>query len=235
MNHNGHHFEHPKDRDRPQARTTVIYTNWRRSSQLQKITEDCSRQSANPEILVVDNASDSRHRYEGIAHRIVRYTNERKCWQRWMEICYTNTQYILIMDDDLTFVDQDVISDCEQYMDENPAVQALGINGVCLLPGRSYWRSMHHPAGITDTKTDIIKGRFFFLRPDHITLMPRALDDFNDTCDDICVSAMLENKVIPAMLMSRITNLKEGLEALHASQDQRRKRDAAAAHYFSHA
>jgi hypothetical protein len=46
---------------------------------------------------------------------------------------------------------------------------------------------------------------------------------------------MLENKVIPAMLMSRITNLKEGLEALHASQDQRRKRDAAAAHYFSHA
>ncbi len=74
------------------ARTTIIYTNWRRAKQLQRITEDAMRQSANPQVWVVDNASDHRaHRYEGIAHRITRLRNADKCYARWMEAQYTTT------------------------------------------------------------------------------------------------------------------------------------------------
>ena len=214
------------------ARTTIIYTNWRRAKQLQRITEDAMRQSANPQVWVVDNASDHRaHRYDGIAHRITRLRNADKCYARWMEAQYTTTPYICIMDDDLTFEDDQVIHSCEVYMDEHPDVQAIGYNGVKLMPGKSYWQSLHSPANQHPFTCDIIKGRFMFLRACELYSIP-IRDEYNDTCDDICISAMLIRKVLPTMLAGRITNLIEGMEALHASQDQRNKRNRAAAHYF---
>lgn len=214
------------------ARTTIIYTNWRRAKQLERITADAMRQSAKPQVWVIDNASDHRaHRYEGIAHRITRLRNADKCYARWMEAQYTTTPYICIMDDDLTFVDDLVIESCETYMDDTPNVQAIGYNGVRLLPGKTYWQSMHTPPTDTTHRCDIIKGRFMFVRAAELYSIP-IRDEYNDTCDDICISAMLMTKEVPAFLKGRITNLIEGREALHASQDQRMKRDRAAAHYF---
>jgi glycosyltransferase involved in cell wall biosynthesis len=215
-----------------QARTTIIYTNWRRARQLERITHDAMQQSTHPQVWVVDNASDdTRHRYEGIAHRITRLRNQDKCYARWAEAAYTVTEFICIMDDDLTFDDAKVIEDCEQYMDDYPHMQAIGHNGVRLTPGKSYWQARHMPSAHEDQPCDIIKGRFMFVRARELYAIPTR-DELNDTCDDICISAMLTHKRVPAFLRDRIINLIEGMEALHASQDQRRKRDRAAAHYF---
>lgn len=226
-------YQHPAELSpTATARTTIIYTNWRRARQLERITADAMRQSAHPQVWVVDNASDHRaHRYEGIAHRITRLRNQDKCYARWMEVKYTTTPYVCIMDDDLTFTDDDVILSCERYMDDHPNLQCIGYNGVKLMPGKSYWQSLHSPANQHPFACDIVKGRYMFLRAGDLYTIP-IRDEYNDTCDDICISAMLERKELPTMLAGRIANLIEGMEALHASQDQRIKRNAAAAHYF---
>lgn len=126
--------------------TTIIYTNWRRASQLQFIVERCLEQTAHPQIHVVDNASGTRHAYQGKAHKMIYADNALKCWARWHEAMECDTEFVCIMDDDLVFTRDTVIAECEAYMTERPHVECIGAYGVHLGQGRTYWESRHTKA-----------------------------------------------------------------------------------------
>ena len=213
--------------------STIIYTNWRRAAQLQTVIEAALLQSTGPQVWVVDNAAGTRHEYKGKAHRMMYDDNSFKCWRRWQAAREVDTQFVCIMDDDLTFVRADVIERCELYMREHAQVDVIGAFGVTMAPRRTYWQSQHHRAFKEDRQVSIIKGRFMFMRTASVPDPER--DGYQDTCDDICISAHTGMKVLPAFMRGALTNLVEGAEALHASPIQQEKRNRAAAYYAKHA
>lgn len=212
--------------------TDAIFTNWRRSKQLEKIARDATRQTAHPRVCVVDNSTEPEHRYVGVAHTRFVSDNSQKCWMRWVFAMSCSREFICVMDDDLTFADGCVLADCEAWMRDHPSVDAIGAFGVKLRAGRGYWRSKHYNHGGDDTPVDIIKGRFVFLRQSSFPPIDINHDGINDTCDDICISSKLGSKALPGVLKGRFKNLGEGEHALHASKAQRDKREQAKTLYF---
>ena len=212
--------------------TTIIYTNWRRAAQLQGIVGRAIDQTAHPQVHLIDNASGTRHAYQGKAHKMIHADNTLKCWARWVEAMQVDTRYVCIMDDDLTFVRQDTIERCELYMHEHPQVEVIGAFGVTMAPRRTYWQSQHHRAFKEDRQVSIIKGRFMFMRTASVPEV--EADGYQDTCDDICISYHTGMKVLPAFMRGALSNLVEGAEALHASPLQQEKRNRAAAYYAKH-
>ena len=210
--------------------TTIIYTNWRRAAQLQGIVGRAIDQTAHPQVHVIDNASGTRHAYQGKAHKMIHADNSLKCWARWVEAMQVDTRYVCIMDDDLTFTRPTVIEECETYMDEHKGVQCIGAFGVLLPKGRRYWESRHTKAKHdTTVAVQVVKGRFMFIRRDALDGLGMEPDL---TCDDIKVSAHLWDKRLPGFLHRAFKDLVEGQEALHADPVQRMRRNEAAAKYF---
>jgi len=214
------------------SNTTLIFLNWKRKSNLNYIIDRTLEQTVLPQIIVVDNSSSNED------HKIsprdsflyIPSDNSQQCWTRWSILDHIHTKYVCVMDDDISFTDNNVISICEDYMNANPSIDAIGYAGVIGNPTDSYWGSTHYhtpPSGNVDVR--IIKGRFMFIRKESL----KGLDQTPDlTCDDIKVSSHLNKKILLSDLSGKFMNLKEGNESVHRKPEQHQKRENAVKKYF---
>ena len=210
---------------------TLIYTNWKRKDNLLDIIESAKQQTYPLNIIVIDNSSQdhlNKINVEGVSY--IKKNNDLKCWERWIFAKKCQTEYVCIMDDDLIFSDNNIISDCVSYMNQNYNVDCIGYEGVVYSKHSGYWGSEHYTCNDSqDIKVNIVKGRFMFIKTDSLSL----LDDLVEpTCDDIKVSSILDIKVLPKILYGRFEDLPYGDESLSQKSYQQVKRDYAVKSYF---
>lgn len=205
-------------------RCTSIYTNWRRNRQLSLIVDVARQQDEDHAVVVVDNASDDDvNSFVGDADAIYKHTNVNACWERWLLAKRIGTEYVCIMDDDLTYTREDVLRTALDYLDGERGVDAVGMVGV--EDPANYWRTQTS----SFKEVEIIKGRYFVVRVESL----KGLDETPDRyCDDIKVSAHLKRKRILPYLRQGITNLTEGSEALWKMKDWKTYRREACREYF---
>jgi hypothetical protein len=212
---------------------TIVFLNWKRKKHLQTILDSTKNQTYKPNIYLVDNSSSNKDHKITVGDDInyISSDNSIKCWARWDLLKEINTKYYCVMDDDLNFTQNDVLEICRNYMEENPDVDGVGYTGVINDAQSQYWLCTHvqDPWDGIDTKVDVIKGRFMFLRRSKLEDLDMTPDH---TCDDIKVSSHLKNKIVLSSLRNRFINLQEGDEALHVQVDQRLKREEAMIKYF---
>lgn len=210
----------------------IFFTNWRRRNHLYNIIDETKLQTLVPNIFVIDNASnDTANKFEQKHNDItvIAKDNSKMCWERWLTALeFTNT-YVCVMDDDIIFSQKYVIERCAKYMDENKEVDAIGAYGVKYSKLFGYFRSEHTYCKHKDVPVPILKGRFMFVRSSSIANLDKECEP---TCDDIKVSAMLRNKVLPGCLVNSFSDLSTGTESLSAKSYQSAKREYAAKRYF---
>lgn len=212
---------------------TIILTNWKRKNNLEKIIKETKKQSLLPKIVLVDNSSkdnENKFIYEGNDIEIIKRNNELVCWERWLASFNFESDYKCIMDDDLIFTRNQVLEDCFHFMEANKNVDCIGLEGVKLMKGKSYFECEHQHAKINHTiPVSIIKGRFMFIRSKSLI----GLDMEPDlTCDDIKVSSHLKLKYLPSILWESFSDLPQGAESLSGKKFQSIQRDYATKRYF---
>lgn len=212
---------------------TLILTNWKRKNNLFQIVEKIKKQTFLPKIVIVDNSSndiENKFIYNDKNIEIINKENEFMCWERWNVSFRFQSEYKCIMDDDLIFTRNEVLEDCFHFMEANRNVDCIGLEGVKLMKGKSYFQCEHQHAKINHTiPVSIIKGRFMFIRSKSLI----GLDMEPDlTCDDIKVSSHLNSKYLPSILWESFTDLPQGIESLSGKKYQSLQRDYAAKRYF---
>lgn len=212
-------------------RITLIYLNWKRNHQLKRIIEDAKKQTERPKIIVIDNSSnDIHHKIDVTEVEYIPSDNKNQCWERWVHAVKTDTEYVCVMDDDLTFNDNTTLNKCLNYMDKNPKVDAVGYTGVNYDSNQGYFNSPHYGHPLQhNLEVPIIKGRFMFIRKKSL----EGLDMEPDlTCDDIKVCGHIKNKVLLSDIRGHLINLKEGDEAVFRQHGQHQKREIASKKYI---
>jgi glycosyltransferase involved in cell wall biosynthesis len=214
-------------------KVTIFYTNWKRNKYLQEIIENTKKQTLQPKIVVVDNSSsDEENKFviEDTTIDIVNRSNALKCWERWLISNEYESTYKCIMDDDLSFSREGVLEDCFNYMEVNKDIDCIGVEGVTLMKGKTYYQGNHQVAKMNYfLAVHVVKGRFMFIRSSSL----KNLDLNPDlTCDDIKVSSFLNKKVLPSFLASSFYDFPQGEESLSNKTFQQVQRDYAHKKYF---
>ncbi len=135
---------------------------------------------------------------------------------------FARTEYVFSMDDDLLFVDDEVIADCMDYIEAHN-YDAIGYHGVQINDINKSYKDQDHVCSVAyDKNVDILKGGFLFTKQQNI-ILPRnhfRADIYNPRIeDDIIISSVLERKAVPAMLNKRFRMLSGFQNGLHAKPD----------------
>ena len=211
----------------------TVLTNWKRKDYLSDIVKSFEGQTLSSDIVVVDNASiyeNLRFEYKNV--EVLEKKNIEKCWERWVVVSdrFDKYKYVCIMDDDLIFLENDVIEQCYNFMETEKNCDCVGREGVKYFPQKGYVESDHFfPNKNQNTNVDIVKGRFMFIRSSSLNLTNVKSDP---TCDDIVVSSTLKNKIIPKFLYGSFKDLKEGNESLSKKSYQSLRREVVSRVYF---
>lgn len=190
---------------------TVVLTNYLRPHNVERILEALSGQSLSHRLFVFDNSPSGTYRWK--ADWLLRSTPSLPPAARWWMASQAETEFVVCLDDDLTFADEDVLATTVDALREWES-SAIGATGVRLVPGQSYCHGQHYGLAtrpITeDTQVDIIKGRYFATPTVHL----RGLPFLPLECeDDIIVSAAMETKVVSQDLQGRFVELPTGNES----------------------
>lgn len=152
------------------------------------------------------------------------------------------TEYVCIVDDDIILNDELVLEDAVAILQDLQENCILGIEGVVLVPGRSYLKSDHIRIGDNwrslSTCCDIVKGKFMLMRSSAVSANLKMEAMHSTLEDDIAVSAMLAcgrplAHVCAGALRHRFTLL-DAPNATWRRQGHFDRRDAACGHYFAH-
>ncbi len=212
---------------------TAILTNYSRPENVKKIVSCLRSQKAPIEIIIINNG-DIKDNYD--VDLQINASKNLMCFPRWFACNYATTDYVFTIDDDLMFLDENLIADCIRYSKENQC--AIGGFGV-VLNDFDYWRSRHVMANTeTSFEVNIIKGRFLFTPKDFLKNIPLITpDNISHEAprfeDDIFVSSYINKKIIPTFLANRLIELPEGEFSLWRQRDHRESRSAAAKKYFN--
>jgi hypothetical protein len=214
------------------SKISIVFLNWRRRDNLYSILNQTFHQTVKPYMYLVDNASYDK-KYKILVEDPINYIpsdNSLQCWARWELIKDIHTDYFCVIDDDIIFTNHSVLEVCENFMNKNPKVDAVGYSGVINDQQSQYWDCTHimNPED-RNISVDVIKGRFMFIRRSSL----EGLDMIPDfTCDDVKISSHLKTKIILSDLLNKFSNMKEGNESLYLQVSQREKREIAMRKYF---
>lgn len=218
---------------RKKMEITLILTNWRRKNNLTQLVKKVMEQSIKPKLIVIDNSSDdvdNKFIYESNDIVTLNNDNSKMCWARWEVAIKEKSKYVCIMDDDLIFSRDNVLEDCFNYMESNPDLDCIGLEGVKLMKSKGYFASNHQFAKSNHTiPVSIIKGRFMFIKTKSLSNLDMTPDL---TCDDIKVSSHLNKKILPSILWNSFYDLPQGSESLSGKHFQQVKREYATKKYF---
>ena len=213
-------------------KVTALLLNWKRQDNIVKVIQSIKDQTVDIKIWLWNNNIEDKTIYNVDVQ--INSSENFKCWPRWLIGSMVDEGYIFTLDDDIMFNKTNVIENCLKYyksIDLKKEFPIIGYSGVVLDDEMGYWTSKHisNPIEDEDIKVDIVKGRFMFM--DKNILSKVGLEN-EPTCEDIKISSYSNYKVLPSVIYNGLTNLEEGAEALHASPEQREKRDIATKKYF---
>jgi hypothetical protein len=214
------------------AATTALLINWRRPNHVRRIVSSLRAQSVPVEIFLLDNSGSSENFDVDFT---LRSNKNLHCWMRWAMAMYANSEFVFSLDDDLEMVDPKTLEKCIGGI--HGVVEALGYEGVRLVPKMDYARS-HHKRVMSskDFEVDIIKGRFLFTRKSTVVSVLRGQSASTENGrieDDILLSSEIQGiKLLPGFLKGSFRELPTGWEALHRQPDHRRSREYARQKYF---
>ena len=218
---------------------TVCLLNWKRPENVVRIIRDLRDQDAKPNIFLWDNSPDD-HPNTFDVDWIVKSSENKLCWPRWFMASMAQTEYVMSLDDDLTFKDTKFISDLTSILDSE-AERVIGIYGVVLIPGKSYHECTvdEIPPGVNEV--DIVKGRLLSLPASLLKYIDFGLPHWSETSsnstteDDIAISGILGEKlgkhlIVPEM-RSRIIKLPDP-HAIWKQEGHFKKREEAVKKFF---
>lgn len=213
---------------------TVILLNYKRPDNIRRVVRDIRAQSVSAKIFLWNNGSTVD---TGAIDWQVASSENLYCRPRWFLAAHATTEFVCMIDDDLTFSDPEVLGDCSRFLDSRDDPLLIGKTGVVLSRDRSYAESTHldwlpEPPSV-DTWVDIVKGRFMFLHRASVeTLRYGSIDRVHD---DISVSALIhpgEQHLVPAFLSDRFTELPQGDVGLGKEAHWLQRREEARQRYF---
>lgn len=196
-------------------------------------------QTIRPSICVWNNGAPLSF---GHVDWLVQSSVNKACWPRWFMALAATTEFVCMVDDDVILNDASVMEEAAAILRHLPENCILGIEGVVLVPGRSYLDSDHIRVGddwrALTTRCDIVKGKFMLMRSSAVRTnlkleaMSRTLED------DIAVSSMLAHgrplaHVCAVALRHRFTLL-DAPNAIWRREGHFARRDAACSQYFAH-
>ena len=207
--------------------TTALLLNWKRQDRIPLTIQSIRKQDAGVKIWLWNNNPADTKSYD-VDYQFNSPENF-KCWPRWLLGSMVNTDYIFTLDDDLTITNPRHISNCISYIKSKPIDTILGFTGVILQRDKTYWQSPHINATPNkDTRVDIVKGRFMFMRSSLLNSVKLE----NEGQEDIKVSSYSKNKFIPGIFHGCFHELPEGDESLWKQPAHNNNRIVAAMRYF---
>jgi hypothetical protein len=210
--------------------------SWKRTKNIQKIIDSIRNQSVETEIFLWNNDEEDEEKYP--VDLQINSSVNLMCWTRWLLLAYASGNYVCTIDDDLCFLDSDVLKDGIEYCKKNDC--AVGGFGAILNSERDYQMCQHLKVTIPsikyDTEVDVLKGRFI-LTPIHL-VANMLIRTENSTIssprieDDIIVSSHIEKKIIPKIFIGRLKELPTYEQALMNAKDHISSREKARRKYL---
>jgi hypothetical protein len=174
-------------------RLTVCLTSWKRPENISIILDALKRQTERPTIFLWNNGKHIEP--TRACDWVVNSSRNMLCWPRWLMLSMAETEYVCVMDDDISLTDSNVLRDAVRVAATMPETTVCGPTGVRLVEDRPYKDGIHlasyrHHTD-ADTACDIVKGTFMLLRAEqlrkHVPLKhPAAYRE-----DDIAVCGLL--------------------------------------------
>jgi len=206
---------------------TAILLNWKRPQKLDKVIKSIRYQDEPIDIWLWNN-SNIVENFD--VDQYFHSSTNLKCFPRWCLASMVQTKYFFVIDDDIMFSDNTVISDCIRFFEYSSFEDLIiGHTGVVLNKEKNYFDSYHFSNSIRLVDVDIVKGRFMFMKQ---SLMNNVTMDVSFTCEDIKISSHSDHKVIPAFLYNRFVDLEEGEEALFRTEGQKELRQLSVNQFF---
>lgn len=203
---------------------TAILLNWKRPHNIHKVIKSIRSQDVPIDIWLWNNSNIvEQFDVDQYFHSSINL----KCFPRWCLASMVQTKYFFVIDDDIMFSDNRVISDCIKHSNIEDLI--IGHTGVILNDEKIYFDSEHFSNVAKSVYVDIVKGRFMFMKQ---SLMNSVTMDVSFTCEDIKISSHSNNKVLPAFLHNRFVDLEEGEEALFRTEGQKELRQLAVNQFF---
>lgn len=210
--------------------THALLLNWKRGENLKKVIESIRHQSIKVEIYLWNNNPDDTHKYD-VDFQFNSPVN-LKCWPRWNLASFIKQGYIFTLDDDIIFGDNKIVEDLIEYYNRIDTLESevpiIGWTGV-VVNDRNYWKCKHiSEPRETDTKVDIVKGRFMFTKTQILDKVTITREDE----DDIKISSYSNTKILPSLLRDRMVNLDEMDVGLINTPNHKDNRVVACKKYF---
>lgn len=214
---------------------TIVLLNWKRPDNLRRVLDDLGRQTLRPEIFLWNNGGPFAH--PAVAWQVDSSAN-KMCWPRWFMASMASTEFIAVLDDDLTFRDERVLEDAVERARAMPPRTALGYAGAVLHDMRNYGECDHvHSDAAGDRQVDIVKGRFMLLRTADLRTVHLEPDPPREVLmsDDIMICGALADgrkgrHLVPAVLAGRFRELPGhdglNLEPTHGAYREKARRRA---------
>ncbi len=190
---------------------TFVFVNYKRPDNLKQIIAQLRQYKYDKEIFVWNNGEVT----DFDADWVIDSSRNIMCWPRWYIGSIAKTEYVCLMDEDLTFKDEGVVPDAIAYLNKQSENCIIGPYGVQLIPDKTYQQSIHLRTNPNDNQdADIIKGRMSFMRTKalgKLSFIPHA-DRKIVISEDIIAGAILSDRQkrfhkVPTLFYDRIIDL----------------------------
>lgn len=200
---------------------TVVLTHWKREAGMRRVIDALSKQSVKPQLWLWNN-SGQHLACDQIAWQVVSSLNQR-CWPRWFLASQVETPYVVIHDDDLMPKDEHVLRDALAALARCPEATIVGHLGRIFNRGQPYNQSQLVRERATDTKVDMVAGRFMVLRTadlHRVPLCPSTDWQQRSTHEDLMICGMLAHgkpmrHLVPGILTNRFEELDDAYALSH--------------------
>ncbi len=213
---------------------TVLLLNYKRRENIEIIIDSLKNQSIECEIFLWNNSDDNF--IDDRIDWVINSNRNRFCWPRWFMGVYAKNDFIMSLDDDLSFTDNTALE-----IIHNEAIhwwekgRAIGIEGVRVNNLEKYFSTstqmrlhklkigkpnIHFIKPKKIQKVDIIKGRLLLCSKEDLKEVP-INTKFRQYGDDIALSYFLSkgrrnHHIVTNKLNDKIINL----EGTHDSMAQ---------------
>lgn len=165
---------------------TVILLTWKRPKNMEKIINAFTKQTIKPKLFLWNNNPDIKFEDDRVEW-IVNSNEDMYSFARWLMIPMVETEYVMVMDDDLMPNDNKFIETAIRLIEKNPK-GITGPFGKCIMKGSNPYNGPEVRTG----PADIIKGRCMCMRTEVLKNVPLGTEGFVRN-DDIYISFYAAN------------------------------------------
>ncbi|MEM9302697.1 MAG: glycosyltransferase family A protein [Pseudomonadota bacterium] len=195
---------------------TVIMVSWRRRQNCEAILKSLSAQTVRPQIMIWSN-DDGGEGFPGADH-VVRSGGNFRTWPRWLLASLANTEFVLVLDDDLLPFTADFVETCLAVARHYPD-RIIGVGGRQISQEAPHYRVLPQRDFFRDRPCEVVLGRLMLLRRSLLARVPLVVPHWTwrERGDDIIISTAIRRQhVLSGALRARVRELPTGEESLSA-------------------